>query len=189
MNGVINKNWLGYKNSMLLRGNGGNNKYYKDGVTDLIDTTGAKACCASSVFSLLSDYIQKGNTTSAGWLTVRFGTSDTPPTGEERNVGSPWPGTLSYTSVTCGSISWDGNTASRTYTVTVNSTASGSEVIREFGLFTQGRKYSSNDNCDILLYHEILETPVTLNQYESATISFTVSMTFTEPTSGWVAPT
>jgi len=187
VNGVINKNWLGIKNSMLLKGYGGSGKYYKAGVTDVIDTTGATAV-AHSITSLLGDNLVNSSSTSAEALTVRFGTSNTPPTGEERNLGSPWTNNLKYVKTTRSNLTWNGNTASRTYTVTVQSEASGSEVIREFGLFCHGIRTSSSNGCDILLYHEILDEPITLNQFETATISFTVSMTFTEPTSGWVAP-
>lgn len=192
MNGVINRNWLGYKNSMLIQAcRNYQNKVYEDNVTDMFDTNGYKAV-AVYICSLVSPVVSNSASVYSSQLTVRFGSSDTPPTGRENNLGQPWTtSSLHYVSVTVGEATWEDNTISRTYTVTVQNQAADQGVIREYGLFALGQRAANGNSAEsaILLYHEILDEPVTLNPLETATISFTVSMTLTEPTSGWVAPT
>jgi len=57
----------------------------------------------------------------------------------------------------------------------VQNTASASVTIREFGLFVAGAGGA------VMIYRATLDTPVTIAQYETATISFTVSMTIEDP--------
>lgn len=177
MNGIFTNNWTAAKNLMLI-GAASNATNGQTGVTDMYDTYGARCRPDVYIISPLNGLV-RGYNPSGDRNAIRFGTSDTAPAATDIDLGTPWSSGLTYVEATSGNMTWSGNTASRTFTVTVQNTAAASVTVREFGLFAyvvSGGSYSYS-----MLYREVLDTPVTLAQYDSATLTFTVSMTIADP--------
>ena len=177
MAGLWLDNWRGLRNSALIGG-----AVAADGKCTAYTTGGQLAYLPSGSFtSPCAARIANSRSTSAsGYLTVRFGTSNTAPTQTDRDLGSPITSNLSYVAASVNTGSWSGNTYTRDYTVTIQNTATASVTIREYGLFVPAQ-YGNGSNGDVMLYREVLDSPVTVGQYESATINFSVSMTLGDP--------
>ena len=185
--GIWLDNWRGLRNSALLNG------AYNDALTQAYNINGKHAVwnrsnTAGPLGNLYAGISQQSGSSYGAYLVVRFGQSDTPPTAADYNLGDPVTSNLSYISVSSGSLQYDTATAtvSRTYTATVQNLASASVTFREFGLFVYTNTISgeSNSSTITMLYREVLDTPVTLAQYETATITFTVSLTLGDPVPG-----
>ena len=116
---------------------------------------------------------------------IKLGTGNTAPTATDYNVTRPTG--LSYLSCTMSAPVYDDNTATvtRSIAVAVQNTGSESVTIREWGLFGAVRTlvYGSGIIARALLYREVLTTPVTLTQYQAATLTLTVSLTLSDPVS------
>lgn len=176
MSGVYTNNWKGAKNLMLI-GAFNNNTNGRTGTTDMY-TLGGVRCRPANIISPLSN-IMVGINPSGTNNAVRFGTSDTAAAVTDINLGNPWSSGLSYINATAGALSWNGDTVSRTYTVTIQNTAAATVTVREFGIFAY--VYTGSSYTYSLLYREVLDEPVTLTEYDSATLSFTISMELSEP--------
>ncbi len=76
-------------------------------------------------------------------------------------------------------------TVTRTITVSVQNTGSNNVTLREWGIFgvIRTQVYASSCIATALLYREVLDSPVTLGQYQAATLELTVSLTLTDPVS------
>lgn len=182
MTGVWNNNWKGMKNRMLIGG-----RVSRIGLDAIYDVDGNLISSISNAYgsgqwsplnSLNNSYL-----TSGGATTVRFGTSDTTPSTSDIDLGSPWSSNITYVSVSNGSSSVSGSTVSRTLKVTVQNTATATVTVREFGLFTAVTVNSSSSTTSrtVMMYRAVLDSPVDIAQYESATLTFTVSMTLADP--------
>lgn len=179
--GIWLDNWRGLRNGYLLSGT------YRDTLTQAFDTNGRHAACNVSYTATPLDLAYQGYSSSnTKRLFVRFGQSDTTPSASDYNLGDPVTTGLSYISVSNGGIQINGDTASRTYRVTVQNTAAASVTLREFGLFVYCNYVSGESGYSnyCMIYREVLDTPVTLAQYETATITFTVSLTLGDPVPG-----
>ena len=167
MTGVFTNNWAGLKNSMILGG------VSQSGQATVYNVSGAlvrATSCVSPVAAVAASYTP-GGTSNA----VRFGTSDTAAAATDIDLGTAWSSGLTYVSVANGDLTWSSSTASRTVTIVVQNTAAASVTIREFGIFC------SSSSGAVLLYRGVLDTAVTVAQYESASLTFTVSMTLSNP--------
>lgn len=169
MSGVFTNNWAGMKNSMILGG------LSKEDVSDVYNVSGTRVY-ASHLTTPLAD-IYNGYSYSTGYNNnyVRFGFSDTTPTADDIDLGNAWSSGVKYVSVTNGTRSWSGATVSRTFSVVIQNVSDAAVTVREFGIFTG----TSNGYC--LLYRCVLDSPVTIARYESATIEFTISQTISNP--------
>ena len=116
---------------------------------------------------------------------IRLGTGNTAPAVSDYNLEQE--ANLSYLSCAVGAPVYDDNlgTVTRTITVSVQNTLSESVTIREWGIFGAIRNLarSSSAIASVLLYREVLDSPVTLGQYQAATLELTVSLTLTDPVS------
>ena len=183
--GIWLDNWRGLRNSALV---GGGYSSASATNTQAYDYSGRTTFAGSAPLPTpLASSIYRGTGTSSGSITVRFGQSDTTPTAADYNLGDPVMSNLTYVSAVASDLTWSGSTASRTYTVTVQNTANAAVVFREYGIFAESWYRSSGTSNNItacMVYREVLDTPVTLAQYETATITFTVSLTLGDPVPG-----
>ena len=167
MTGVFTKNWDGMKNSMVL---GGVSRNGESTVRDISGSLVRAVNCVSPLRSVASSF-QPNSSNNSIW----FGSSDAAALNTDITLGSVYSSGVTYVASTNSEISWNGDTASRTFSVIIQNTATDSKTIREFGIVS-----ASSGNA-VLLYHGVLDTPVTISQYESAGLTLTVSMTLSDP--------
>lgn len=111
-----------------------------------------------------------GNT---GFTFLAFGSGTSEPTDDDYIVTS-LISTLTVSSVTCGKT-----VNGKQYTAVVTNGTTDSIDISEFALFTRVNVDGSGSETlqtSIMLYHEVLEAPITLEPGQTAT--FTVELTF-----------
>jgi len=183
MTGCFTNNWKGLKNAMLFGG------WSHDGSATVYNRNGA--CLAASA----DDHVVKGplcdlnrsvSPSSTGQNSVILGTSDTAPTAADFDLGSPWSSGVSYVSVSNGERVFTADSCARTFSVTVTNTSDSPVTVREFGIFSYA-KYNSGSTSSTspanqyMLYRGVLDEPVTLQQYDNATLTFTITVTLGEP--------
>lgn len=114
-------------------------------------------------------------------LSIRFGSGTSTPAATDVNLNQELA-VLTRVAITNGTRTFNKETGviSRPVSLTVQNPSVTPAVIREWGIFT-GINYVGNSATDeeniIALYRELLDTPVTLNQYESAKLDLTVTLT------------
>ncbi len=181
MAGTWTKNWRAFRNIMLMGShhNGLSTITNVDGVT-VADRYGENLTATSPVGIYNNEL---GGTNSAG--SIRLGTGNTAPAASDYNLESA--ANVNYLSCAVSAPVYDDSTGTVTRTVTVSVQNVGSEnvTIREWGIFGTVRTvvYYSNSVATALLYREVLDSPVTLGQYQAATLELTVSLTLTDPMS------
>lgn len=175
--GVWTNNWRAAKNSMLIAREA-------QGLSTFVSITGTTASSdydrTSVISPLLSHYSSSNsrywNRPSSYTISFVFGAGQTTPTATDYALESEIT-PLAYVSQT-SSISKDvqNGTFSRTYKVVVQNQESVSKTIKEWGIYavTTGSSY-------IMLYRALLDTPVTLAQYESAEFTVTITMELSDP--------
>jgi len=167
MSGAWTNNWQGLKNSMIL------GSVSRSGVATVYNTSGALVYAGYIVSPLYPT--RNSFTPSGSYNAIRFGTSDTTPEATDIDLGNAWSSGINYVSESHTGITWNGAKATRTFHVTVQNTAAATVTVREWGLFCQ------TSNGYAMLYRGILDSPVSIAQYESATISVTVELTISDP--------
>lgn len=182
MTGVFTNNWKGIKNRMLLghcaSAAGLDTVYNAEG--DLVGAAmNSSQCYALSPLGAVHQGYSIASNSRNAQVVVRFGTSDTAPTADDIDLGNPWSSGISYVSAVTGAASVSGGSVSRTVTVTVQNTAAAAVTVREFGLFVYV-KANTNEGI-VMLYRAVLDEPVTIAQYESATLTYTVTVTLSDP--------
>ena len=103
---------------------------------------------------------------------IEFGTGTTAPTFDDYRVQSPLSSfTVSQKNINVNTLNWDGDTKqySTTRRFVVQYTGSSEITIREFGIYAR----SGYDGSNVLIYREVFDTPITVNQYESVVIELT----------------
>ncbi len=169
--GVWTNNWQGVKNALLC---------------------GFVRRDWSSVFDAGGNLIQRyqgglpltefSNANSVGSTNpvLVFGTGIRPPAATDRALASKWSSGISRVAVENGELLFDEttHTASRLVKATVQNTGSSPVTVTEWGIAGCGYR---NGTCEVLLYRALLDSPVTLQQYESATLSVTVTVQLTDP--------
>lgn len=114
-------------------------------------------------------------------LLLRFGSGTSAPAVTDVNLNQELSG-LTRVAITNGTRTFNKETGviSRPVSITVQNPSTTPAVIREWGIFC-GTTYSYNspnsETIMYMLYRELLDTPVTLNQYESAKLDLTVTLT------------
>lgn len=186
MAGVWTNNWKGIKNWMLL---GPNNedadlKSGWDTIKNLSGTVLTGTLASSSYAPAISPVgrfinYNDGNYSSPSSQSnnaIVFGSGNGTPDASDYCLGAKWTSNISRVSLS-QSASYDDTTHTKTKTVTctVQNTGSSAVTIREWGIET------SVNRSTVLLYRALLDTPVTLQQYESATFTCTISMQLTDP--------
>ena len=121
-------------------------------------------------------YFRNSSSPSYGYdgLAVVFGSGSTEPSTEDVQLQSPLS-SLAYRAVTNGAYKFETGTGviTRDVKVTVQNTSASQVKIAEWGILA----YCGSNNT--LLYRELLDAPVTLEQFESATLEMTVTLNLT----------
>ena len=119
------------------------------------------------------------STDGATGYVVWFGSSNLAVSADQIDLGSAISGNsangLNNITTNTGEISYNDTTkvASRVMSFTVQWRGTSPVTIREWGIFCQ--------SPGILIYRAVLDEPVTLAQYESATLTVTLSVEITNP--------
>ena len=181
MAGTWTKNWRAFRNIMLMGShhNGLSTIKNTDGVT-VADRYGDNLSAVSPLGIYSNDLA--GN--SAG-CSIRLGTGTTAPTAADYRLEAY--ANVNYLSCAMCAPVYDDSvgTVTRTITVSVQNTGSNNVTLREWGIFgvIRTQVYASTSIATALLYREVLDSPVTLGQYQAATLELTVSLTLTDPVS------
>lgn len=136
--------------------------------------------------SMPMDTLSQQTTSPPGYVVLIIGgeQSSVTPSASDYNIYGPITSGISYVSSSNGAITYDPETgiAERTSSVTIQNTTAGAKTIYEWGLFgSVNTRYQIGNNTyirrnDFLLYRGTLDTPVTLQQFETITITFTRRM-------------
>ena len=180
MAGIWTNNWRAFRNIMVM------GSHY-NGFSTVINENGVTVANSYNpnltTTTPLGDYTNDDGSNSFNF--IKLGTGNTAPAATDYNVTQPTG--LSYLSCTASAPVYDDNTATvtRSIAVAVQNTNSESITIREWGLFGTVRSllFGSSVITHALLYREVLTTPVTLTQYQAATLMMTVSLTLSDPVS------
>ena len=133
------------------------------------------------------DAVNNSSSVTRPYVTLRIGgeQSAVTPSASDYNIYGPITSGISYVSVVNGNITYDASTgiAERTDSVTIQNTGSGSKTVYEWGLFGGFPLQNGNNTltAEFLLYRGTLDTPVTLAQFETITITFTRRMQIDVP--------
>ena len=183
MAGVWTNNWKGVKNWMLL------GPHYSSGSSGLrsgwdtikrldgstLSAISSHPCCVSPVGHYRNSN-DPGVDSNGNQNAIVFGSGVGTPDASDYCLGAKWTSNISRVSLS-QSESYDDATHTKTKTVTctVQNTGAAAVTIREWGIEGSVTGYAT------LLYRALLDTPVTLQQYESATFTCTISLRLTDP--------
>lgn len=135
--------------------------------------------------SMPMDDVYGSSGVTVGYVTLRIGgeQSAVTPSTSDYNIYGPITSGISYVSVVNGSIGYESGAYTRTDSVTIQNTGTGSKTVYEWGLFGGIRHANgtSSATAEFLLYRGTLDTPVTLAQFETITITFTRRMQIDVP--------
>ena len=133
--------------------------------------------------SMPMDNVSGNSNGGVALVALRIGgeQSSVTPSASDYNIYGPITSGITYVNVTNGAITYYPGTgiAERTDSVTIQNTAAGAKTVYEWGLFGTYRAASGNSSYNdivFLLYRGTLDTPVTLQQFETITITFTRRM-------------
>ena len=116
---------------------------------------------------------------SGARMLLAFGSGDDTPSVNDYKLESYVRPAIN--NLTHGAYFYASGVASRTITVTVQNPNVTAMTISEWGLFggvyDNQNSVSSTTSTGVLLYRALLDTPVTLQQYESATFTLTLQLT------------
>ena len=176
MAGVWTNNWQAVKNTMLL----GN---IKQGLNTLKTVAGETVAntAATVIVRGVSPLAAYGS--SVGNL-LRVGTGSAAPAATDYSLSDP--SAVTYLSTANEPLTYDvaAGTASKTVKLVVQNNAAASVTLREWGIWTSIQKYAGSSPTYenyVLIYRALLDTPVTLAQYETATLTLTISLTLEDP--------
>ena len=181
MAGVWTNNWKAVKNYFLL---GGLVADIRSGWSSITKLDGSIVTTGAGYPTILSPVGRYGNVNDAAnsysngpYNAIVFGSGSSTPAATDYCLGAKWTSNISRVSLS-QSESYDDATHTKTKTVTctVQNTGSAAVTIREWGI--ESAVYGSER---FLLYRALLDTPVTLQQYESATFTCTISLRLTDP--------
>lgn len=179
MAGIWTDNWRAFRNVMLMGSMHDNltTIHKTDGTT-----TGTRYGDNLSAVSPLGIYTMDLEGSSAG-CTIRLGTGNRTPLATDYNLEASAP--VSYLSLVEAAPVYDdqAGSVSRLVTVSIQNQGANPVVIREWGIFgvVRTQVYASTSVATALLYREVLDTPVTLTQYQAATMEVTLRLTLTDP--------
>ena len=171
--GVWTNNWHGVKNALLCG-------FVRSGWSTVYDQDGNLMTRYMGALPL-SDYRNANSSINAEPALI-FGTGLSTPAATDRALSSKWVNGISRVAVSNGGLSFDEttHTASRIIRATVQNTGSLPVTVTDWGIVGYAVR-GTGQSADILLSRELLNSPVTLQQYASATLSVTVSVQLTDP--------
>lgn len=179
MAGIWTDNWRAFRNVMLMGSMHDNltTIHKTDGTT-----TGTRYGDNLSAVSPLGIYnLDESGSSSA--CTIRVGTGDRTPAASDYNLASR--ANVAYLSLVEAAPVYDdqAGSVSRLVTVSIQNQGANPVTIREWGIFgvIRTQVYASQSVATALLYREVLDMPVTLTQYQAATMEVTLRLTLTDP--------
>lgn len=176
MNGVWTNNWRGLKNAMLL----GN---IMPGMDTLVTTSGGtiQESPPSLYLSSTSPFAAYSNGSSGYFNYIRVGTSTTTPAVTDIGLAAP-ASNISYLSIANEAITYDipNGTATKTVKLIIQNVGSSSVTLNEWGVFTPIYRQTSASDY-FLVYRELFDSSITLQPYESATLTLTLTITLNDP--------
>lgn len=185
-NGVWTNNWQSVINTMLMNTS-------KPGMNSIVLANGTAWAESNDNILMWSPMTRYDNITCSSGVVnanrycpiIRVGKSGTTPTaadyalGDEVTAGSYGMECSYLSTVNTDTIPDQANgTLTRIIRTTVQYVLSGTITLREWGLFIPAGESSTNS---VLIYHELLDSPVTLQSYQSATIELNLVLTLSDP--------
>lgn len=174
MAGVWTNNYKGYKSAAVLG-------YTKDGWSTVLNVNGTAIgdFAGPHIWSPLN---QLSNGAYGG---VRLGSGQgVTPAATDINLNAPIGSNVAYVAQSVTAVTYDAETytASRSYSMTVRNNNSAPVTITEYGLFwlADDTPTSASASRHALMYHGTFDSPITLNQYDTAILELTVSITLDE---------
>ena len=178
-NGVWTNNWRALKNTMLLGS-------FKPGLNTLTTTAGSTVAARSPDVPLrpISPMTAYAASPSYGYYNfLRVGTGSAPPAATDYALTEP--DAISYLSAANDALVYDlgEGTAEKTVKLVVQNVGSAAVTLREWGILSRiGYGTASNTYAgDFLLYRGTFDSPVTLDTYQSATLTLTLTLTLSDP--------
>ena len=182
MAGVWTNNWKAVKNFFLLGGLLSDIRSGWSTIKRLDGTIVDSGATLPTILSPVGKYYNSNTpynsgTTPAPYNAIVFGSGNGTPAATDFCLSAKWTANISRVSLS-QSESYDDTTHTKTknVTCTVQNTGTSAVTIREWGI--ESAIYGGSH---ILLYRALLDTPVTLAQYESATFTCTISLRLTDP--------
>lgn len=173
MAGVWTNNWHGIKNMMIIGG------VQRNGWSTIRDLNGNTLANTSNYSLGPMNPFYNSNTGGSNYQynnAIVFGSGSATPDASDYCLGAKWTNNISRVSLSQSNSYNDTNqTKTKTVTCTVQNTGVAAVTIREWGI-----EANVSGNY-VLLYRALLDTPVTLQQYESATFTCTLSLRLTDP--------
>ena len=171
--GVWTNNWQGVKNAMLCG-------FVRNGWSTVRDENGNLVDGYNGAMPMGS--YQNVNAASSTYPALIFGTGTAAPAATDLGLSHKWTSGISRVAIVNGTLSYDDSThtASKVVKATIQNTGVNPVTVTEWGIVGRAWRGSSS-YPDILLYRALLDSPVTLNQYESATLSATITVQLTDP--------
>jgi hypothetical protein len=189
MAGVWTNNWKGVKNAFLcgdfipgistvVNSEGNLVVTQREDSQGSVDNRGPRSYC-SPMGAIYTSYYNTGNGAPQPAAHVALGGSAAAPTVGDYALNEPL-GNISYLTAVKERPTYDtaAGTVSATYKVTVQNTKTEAQTVREWGLFTC--LYGATSGI-CMYYHATLDSPVTLQPNQSATLTLTLSVTITDP--------
>lgn len=168
MSGVWTNNYAGYKASAALG-------LIKDGWATVINTSGT-----SISYSGPGTYSPVQGQSFGASGTIRLGTgANVTPSATDVNLVTPLTASAaSFLGITARGLIYDPDTRTVTqkYTMTLRRDAESPITITEYGLFWA---YGASSGY-AMMYHGTFDSPITLNQYDTAVFELEVSVTLDE---------
>ena len=178
-NGVWTNNWRALKNTMLLGS-------FKPGLNTLITTDNSvvgerppdqpvRPISPLTAYAAYPDYAYHNF--------IRVGTGSAAPAATDYRLTGMTA--VSYLSAANNAPVYDvaAGTVSKTVVLTVQNNNATAVTLTEWGILNRVGYNSSYSiyTGDILLYRALLDSPVTLQPYQSATLTLTITLTLSDP--------
>lgn len=187
-NGVWTNNWRALRNIMLMgRHVNGLSTLTNLSGTTIGNITNLNGGYTATGLSPMANYTYQNtgptyDSSSRPRIVLGVGTAQ--PTAADYKMGEDVTN-ISYLSVnTTSGQDLTTGTITTNVTLSVQYTGSGSITIREWGIIGvmfYGSSGTLSSTHNVLLYHELLDTPVTLTTYQSANLNLSLSMTLEDP--------
>ena len=179
-NGVWTNNWQSLINTMLMTAT-------YPGMSTLVNTSGNTITKKNNYTGRSPMSVYQNGPIAAYQTHIEVGTSSTTPAASDYYLGQA-PSDLSYLSCLNAEFNEDlaNGTLTRVVKQTVQYQGQTSITLREWGIFvwvfSSGYGYAPTSNgANIMIYHELFDSPVTLLPYQSATIELTLVLTLSNP--------
>lgn len=170
--GAWTNNWRGLKNAFLL------GRYY-EGLTTFKYNDNFAPSDGAQVYTIAGAFANVQTSFTQSMATIHVGSGINTPAATD--IALTEIAGMAYLSAANEAITYDTvtGTATRTIKVTIQNQSNAQVMVCEYGLF--GNCNLTPSARGILLYREVLDTPVVLDAYQSATLSVTLNITLADP--------